>query len=487
MEQRISRMTDILWKDDGINGALDYAGQISWIMFLKFLNDYELSKYNASLLTGEEYDYILAQEYRWDVWACPKKDDGKLDTVNALGGADLMEFVNDKLFMYLKKFRELHIDNAKSVQYKIGEIFGELHNRVANGNTLREVLDIMDSIHFDNSSEMYQLSLAYESILKNMASGGSNSGEFYTPRALVKTIVDVVNPQVGEKVYDPACGTAGFLVEANEHMRQGNLSTDDLQKLKTDTFNGIEKTSLSFAMGIMNMILHGVDAPNIFKTNTLTKELSAIEEKDRFEVILANPPFGGQEREQIQNNFPIKSKATELLFLQHMMKSVKIGGRVGLVIPEGVLFQTNNAFKDVKKMLLEDYKLHTILSLPAGIFLPYSNVKTNVIFFDRSGGTTDIWYYEMNLAKKLTKNKPIRYEQFAEFLELQKTRALSDNSWIVKKEDIKEYDISAKNPTSAEVIEHKKPVEIIEIIENNTKEILDLVSEIKKIVPSFTS
>ncbi len=298
-------MTDILWKDDGINGALDYAGQISWIMFLKFLNDYELSKYKASLLTGEEYKYILDEEYRWSVWACPKKEDGKLDTINALGGADLMEFVNDKLFVYLKKFRELHIDNAKTVQYKIGEIFGELHNRVANGNTLREVLDIMDSIHFDNSSEMYQLSLAYETILKNMASGGSNSGEFYTPRALVKTIVDVVNPQVGEKVYDPACGTAGFLVEANEHMRQGNLSTDDLEKLKTDTFNGIEKTSLSFAMGIMNMILHGVDAPNIFKTNTLTKELSAIEEKDRFEVILANPPFGGQEREQIQNNFPI--------------------------------------------------------------------------------------------------------------------------------------------------------------------------------------
>jgi type I restriction enzyme M protein len=475
-------MTDILWKDDGISGALDYAGQISWIMFLKFLNDYESAKNDASLITGETYQYILEEKYRWDNWACPKKEDGKLDTINAKNGADLIEFINDDLFTYLKNFKQLHIDNAKSVQYKIGEIFGELQNKVANGNTLREVLDIMDGIHFDNSSEMYQLSLAYESILKNMASGGGNSGEFYTPRALVKAIVEIVAPKVGERVYDPACGTAGFLVEANEYMRKGTLSASDLEKLKTDTFNGIEKTSLSFAMGIMNMILHGVDAPNIYKTNTLTKELSSIEEKDRFEVILANPPFGGQEREQIQNNFPIQAKATELLFLQHMMKSVKIGGRVGLVIPEGVLFQTNNAFKEVKKMLLEDFNLHTILSLPAGIFLPYSGVKTNVIFFDRSSSTSDIWYYEINLEKKLTKNKPIQYEHFKEFLELQPKRELSDNSWIVNKNDIKDFDISAKNPNNSDDFEHTPPLELIENIKVNNQEINNLINEIEDIL-----
>ncbi len=232
----------------------------------------------------------------------------------------------------------------------------------------------------------------------------------------------------------------------------------------------------------MNMILHGVESPNISKTNTLTKDIRGLEEKDRYDCILANPPFGGKEKEQIQQNFPIKSNATELLFLQHMMNSLKLNGRCGVVIPEGVLFQTNNAFQSVKKDLLERFNIHTILSLPSGVFLPYSGVKTNVIFFDRNGSTSDIYYYEVNPPYKLTKNKPIIFDHFKEFLDGWKDRKLTENSWIVNINDIKDFDISAKNPNRVETIEHKSPIELVENIKDNNKEINDLMDEIESIL-----
>jgi type I restriction enzyme M protein len=333
------------------------------------------------------------------------------------------------------------------------------------------------------------MSLIYEKLLKNMGGSGT-SGEFYTPRPLIKTIVDVVNPKIGESIYDPAVGSCGFLIEAYNHIRyedvqsnkQRELSVEQLRFLNEDAFFGNEKTPLAYIMGVMNMILHGIEAPNIAKANTLTKDIRGIEEKERYDCILANPPFGGKENEQIQQNFPVKTNATELLFLQHMMKSLRLGGRCGVVIPEGVLFQTNNAFQSVKKELLERFNLHTILSLPSGVFLPYSGVKTNVLFFDRNGSTQDIYYYEVNPPYKLTKNKPIQYEHFKEFLASWETRELTENSWIVHVDDIKEYDISAKNPNKDESIEHKSPIELVENIKDNNKEINDLMDEIEEIL-----
>ncbi len=235
-------------------------------------------------------------------------------------------------------------------------------------------------------------------------------------------------------------------------------------------------------MGVMNMILHGIESPNISKSNTLTKDIRGLEEKDRFDCILANPPFGGKEKEQIQQNFPIKSNATELLFLQHMMNHLKLGGKCGVVIPEGVLFQTNNAFQSVKKDLLERFNIHTILSLPSGVFLPYSAVKTNVVFFDRAGSTNDIYYYEVNPPFKLTKNKPINIDHFAEFLDSWETRKITDNSWIVNVNDIKDFDISAKNLKKNDAIEHKSPIELVENIKLNNAEINDLMDEIETIL-----
>ncbi|MDD2356671.1 MAG: class I SAM-dependent DNA methyltransferase [Thiovulaceae bacterium] len=488
MESKINRITDILRRDDGISGAMHYTEQISWILFLKFLDDLEESKNEDAELDGEDYNYILDEKFRWNVWAVPKTN-GKIDLINAKSGEDLLEFVNKELFPYLKSFKSI-TENPKSIKYKIGAIFEFLDNRIANGHTLREILDIIDEMDFHNQSDLFQLSLIYEKLLKDMGSDGGNSGEFYTPRPLIKVITDVVNPKIGEKIYDPAVGSCGFLIEAYNHIRytdvkenkQRELSTEQLKFLSEDTFFGNEKTPLSYVMGVMNMILHGVESPNISKKNTLADNIRGLEEKDKYDVILANPPFGGKEKEQIQQNFPIKSNATELLFLQHMMNHLSLGGRCGVVIPEGVLFQTNNAFQAVKKDLLERFNVHTILSLPSGVFLPYSGVKTNVIFFDRNGSTSDIYYYEVNPSTKLTKNKPITMEHFKEFLESWENRVLTQNSWVLHASDIKEFDISAKNPNKNETIEHKSPIELVENIKLNNAEINDLMDEIEAIL-----
>ena len=488
MECKINRITDILRRDDGISGAMHYTEQISWVLFLKFLADLEESKAEDAELDGETYTYIIDEKYRWQNWAILKVD-GKKDLINSKSGDDLLDFVNKELFPYLKGFKSI-TENPKSIKYKIGAIFEFLDNRIANGHTLREVLDIIDEMDFHNQSDLFQLSLIYEKLLKDMGSDGGNSGEFYTPRPLIKVITDVVNPTIGQSIYDPAVGSCGFLIEAYNHIRytdvqnnkQRDLSTDQLKFLNEDTFFGNEKTPLSYVMGVMNMILHGIESPNIAKANTLTKDIRGLEEKDRFDCILANPPFGGKEKEQIQQNFPIKSNATELLFLQHMMTHLKLGGKCGVVIPEGVLFQTNNAFQSVKKDLLERFNVHTILSLPSGVFLPYSAVKTNVVFFDRVGSTNDIYYYEVNPPYKLTKNKPISIDHFAEFLDSWQDRKITENSWIVNVNDIKDFDISAKNPNKNETIEHKSPIELVENIKLNNAEINDLMDEIETIL-----
>jgi len=488
LESKINRITDILRRDDGISGAMHYTEQISWVLFLKFLNDLEESKAEDAELDGKEYSFVLEEKYRWQNWAVLKVD-GKIDLINSKSGDDLLEFVNIELFPYLKSFKNI-TENPKSIKYKIGAIFEYLDNRIANGHTLREVLDIIDAMDFHNQSDLFQLSLIYEKLLKDMGSDGGNSGEFYTPRPLIKVMVDVVDPHIGDKIYDPAAGSCGFLIEAYNHIRyeeiksnkQRELSTENLRFLNEDTFFGNEKTPLSYVMGVMNMILHAIESPNISKTNTLTRDIRGLEEKDRYNVILANPPFGGKEKEQIQQNFPIKSNATELLFLQHMMNHLKLGGKCGVVIPEGVLFQTNNAFQSVKKDLLERFNVHTILSLPSGVFLPYSAVKTNVVFFDRAGSTQDIYYYEVNPPYKLTKNKPINNDHFTEFLESWKDRRITENSWIVNVKTIKDFDISAKNPNKNDAIEHKSPIELVENIKLNNAEINDLMDEIETIL-----
>ncbi len=485
LQQKIDRITDILRRDDGISGAMHYTEQTSWILFLKFLDDYETEKADEAILSGQDYTPVLDAEHRWSSWACPRTTGGRLDLQRARTGDDLRDYVNNKLFPYLKSFQSSLTADPRSFSYKIGAIFEYLDNKIASGHTLREVLDIIDTLNFQSESELFELSQVYERLLQNMGDAGGYAGEFYTPRAVIRALVKVVNPQPGQTIYDAAAGSCGFLVEAFEHLKRQRkkLSTTQWEYIQQDTFFGFEKTSLAYVMGMMNMILHGIESPNLFRKNTLTQNIRDIQEKDRFDIILANPPFGGKEKAQIQQNFPIQSNATELLFLQHFMKSLKKGGRAAIVVPEGVLFQTSTAFTQVKEELLEYYNLHTILSLPAGVFLPYSGVKTNVLFFDRTGGTTEVWYYECEPKQKLTKNKPITDDHLAEFVELYPKRTTTDHSWTVPIAKLKEdFDLSAKNPASQSEVEHLKPQDILHKIHRKNKEVAVLLGEIETLL-----
>lgn len=485
LQARIDRITDILRRDDGISGAMHYTEQISWILFLKYLHDYEETKASDALIDGKQYKYIIDTKYRWDSWAYPLKEDGTYDLKGAMGGDDLIQFVNNELFPYLQSFKS-NLLEVKSVKYKIGAVFEFINNRIASGHTLREVIENIADLSFQSQEDLFELSIIYENLLKGMGSDGGNSGEFYTPRPVIKAMVEVVEPTVKDTIYDGAVGSAGFLIQAYDYVMQKKTeyNTTQLKHIKEGMFFGNEKTPLAYVMGVMNLILHGIESPNIYKQNTLTQNIRDFQEKDRYSVILANPPFGGKEKKEVQNNFPVESSATELLFLQHFMKKLALNGKAAIIIPEGVLFQSNNAFTAVKQDLLDNFNLHTILSLPAGVFLPYSGVKTNVIFFERKGGTQDIWYYEINLEKKLTKNKPIQYEHLTEFVQLYKERSVTENSWLVTADEIRErnYDLSAKNPAKQKEIIHQAPAEILTEIQANDKTINTLLAEIENLI-----
>ncbi len=485
LQQKIDRITDILRRDDGISGAMHYTEQTSWILFLKFLDDYEAEKAEEAILSGTDYTPVLDEKHRWSSWACPRTSAGRLDLQQARTGDDLRDYVNKELFPYLKSFQSKSNADPRSFSYKIGAIFEYLDNKIASGHTLREVLDIIDTLNFQSESELFELSQVYERLLQNMGDAGGYAGEFYTPRAVIRAIVKVTDPQPGQTIYDAAAGSCGFLVEAFEHLKRQrhNLSTTQWEHIQRDTFFGFEKTSLAYVMGMMNMILHGIEAPNLFRKNTLTQNIRDIQEKDRFAIILANPPFGGKEKSQIQQNFPIQSNATELLFLQHFMKSLKKGGKAAIVVPEGVLFQTSSAFTQVKAELLEYYNLHTILSLPVGVFLPYSGVKTNVLFFDRGGGSTEVWYYECEPEQKLTKNKPITDGHLAEFVEMFQKRPTSNHSWTVPVAQLKEdFDLSAKNPAKQNDTQHLAPKDILQKIYQKNEEVAVLLGEIETLL-----
>ena len=391
---------------------------------------------------------------------------------------DIKDFVNKELFPYLKSFKNINED-YHSMKYKIWEIFSFIENRIDSGHSLKEIVEIIDSLSFQKQEDLFELSKIYEDLLVGMGNDGWNSWEFYTPRSIIKIIVEIIKPEIWQIVYDPASWSCGFLIEAFNFMRKQVKNDKELDFLNNQTFFGNEKTPLAYIMWVMNMILHGISNPNINKKNTLTTDIRSIQEKDKFDVILANPPFWWKEKDVIQQNFPIKTNATEMLFLQHITRSLKKSGKAAIVVPEWVLFNTSNAFVEIKKELLEDFNLHSIISLPAWVFLPYSWVKTNIIFFDREGKTTDIWYYEIDLWRKLTKNKPLLYDEIKQIPELLQKGEISENSWTVKVEDLKNFDLSAKNPNKIKEEIIRNPQEIISEIEKNNLEITKLVSELK--------
>ena len=293
-EQAFKSIDNVLRKEAGCTTELDYTEQSSWLLFLKYLDGLEGELADRAALDNKKYTFILDKPHRWESWAAPKSKDGKLDHNTALTGDDLRDFVNQKLFPYLHGFKQ-RASGPNTIEYKIGEIFGEIKNKIQSGYNLREIIDHIDELRFGSQTEKHELSNLYEAKIKNMGNAGRNGGEYYTPRPLIRAIVQVVKPKIGERIYDGAVGSAGFLCEAFNYLRSGkSLTTKDLDTLQTRTFYGKEKKSLAYVIAIMNMILHGIEAPNIIHTNTLTENLADIQEKDRYDVVLANPPFGGQ-------------------------------------------------------------------------------------------------------------------------------------------------------------------------------------------------
>lgn len=482
-EQVFKNVDDILWKDAGCSSELDYVEQTSWVLFLKYLDDLEKDRKAKAELSGKKYQEIITGQFKWDAWAAPKTKDGKLDHHKAMNGDDLRDFVDLKLFPYLKKFKK-DASSPNTLEYKIGEIFSELRNKLQNGYNLRSVIDHIDQLRFRTHAEKHEMSHLYEDKIKNMGNAGRNGGEYYTPRPLITTIVKVVAPEIGDTIYDGACGSAGFLVEAFDYLRNSKkLNTKDIETLQTKTFYGKEKKSLAYIIGTMNMILHGVEAPNIIHTNTLGENINDIQEKDRYKVVLANPPFGGKERAEVQQNFPIKTSETASLFAQHFIKILKAGGKAGIVIKNTFLSNTDNGSIAIRKHLLESCNLHTILDLPGGAFTG-AGVKTIVLFFEKGTSTKKVWYYQLNLERNLGKTNPLNENDLADFVKLQATKKDSANSWTVKLADIdtKTFDLSVKNPNKKEENVLREPKQIVKEMRTLDKESEELLNSILELI-----
>lgn len=482
-ENIFKNIDDILRKDAGCSSELDYIEQTSWILFLKYIDDLEKARKVGAELSNKKYSPIISGKYRWNEWATPKSKDGKIDYNLALTGDDLKLFVNNELFPYLSKFKSNAI-SPNTLEYKIGEIFGEISNKLQSGYNLREILELVDLLKFQTSAEIHEMSHLYEDKIKNMGNAGRNGGEYYTPRPLIKAIIKVVNPKIGQTIYDGAAGSAGFLCEAFAYLTKSKqLTTSEVATLQKKTFYGKEKKSLAYIIGTMNMILHGIDAPNLIHTNTLGENIADIQEKNRYDIVLANPPFGGKERAEVQQNFPIKTGETAYLFLQHFMKILRAGGSAGVVIKNTFLSNTDNASVALRRELLENFNLHTILDCPGRTFQG-AGVKTVVLFFKKGEPTKKIWYYQLKPGRNMGKTNPLNDKDLEEFIDLQKKFNDSDLSWSIDTSLINKdtWDLSVKNPNVNDEVIHKRPEELIRELEEIDKENNEILNRIKSLL-----
>lgn len=479
---------DIMRKDKGLNGDLDRLPMLTWIMFLKFLDDMEQVREAEAALGGKRFRPAIEPPYRWRDWAAQ---------ADGITGDALVAFIqNDEavrpdgskgpgLFAYLRSLTGTNGGDRRDV---IRAVFTGTVNRMLNGYLLRDVVNKIESIHFTSSEEISTLGHLYESMLKEMRDAAGDSGEFYTPRPLVKFIVAVVNPRLGETVLDPACGTGGFLVESFEHLKKQCKTTEDHCRLQRDTLFGVEAKPLPYLLCQMNLLLHGAEAPNIDPLNALRFPLREIGDKDRVDIILTNPPFGGEEERGILGNFPDDKKTTEtaLLFLQLIMRKLRRQpkpGRAAVVVPNGTLFGDGICAR-IKEELLKDFNLHTVLRLPNGVFAPYTSIPTNVLFFDRSGPTGDVWYFEHPLPegrKNYTKTMPLQFDEFRDCMTWWKKREEDDRAWKVSARELLDgnCNLDRKNPRIKEDFEHLPPEQLADDILKKEQRIAELMAEIK--------
>jgi len=454
----IKSARQIMRKDKGLNGDLDRLPLFTWILFLKFLDDMELAGEQEAKLAGKKYTPVITAPYRWRDWAAQPE---------GITGNELLKFISQDettrpdgtkgpgLFAYL---RALSSESGKARQDVIANVFKGVSNRMESGYLLRDVINKVTGIHFTASEEMHTLSRLYENMLREMRDAAGDSGEFYTPRPVVKFMVDVTAPRLGETVLDPACGTGGFLVETYDHLAATCKSVGDRRVLQQSALFGQEAKPLPYMLVQMNLLLHGLEYPNIKYGNTLAQKVTEIGDGDRVDVILTNPPFGGEEERGILGNFPADKQTAEtaLLFLQYIMRKLRrpvrgqTPGRAAVVVPNGTLFGDGVCAK-IKEELLKEYNLHTIVCLPEGTFAPYTDIPANLLFFDRSGPTKTIWYYQVALPegrKKFTKTMPMQVEDMATCRDwfTAKKRIPTDQAWPVDFATLREQAVAAATP-----------------------------------------
>ena len=494
----IKSARDIMRKDKGLNGDLDRLPMLTWIMFLKFLDDMEQIREAEAELEGMKFKPAIESPYRWRDWAA--KEDG-------ITGDELIAFINNDeavrpdgsrdagLFAYLRNLQGANGGDRRDV---IATVFKNTINRMVNGYLLRDIINKVNGIHFTASEEIHTLSHLYESMLKEMRDAAGDSGEFYTPRPVIRFMVDVLDPKLGEVVLDPACGTGGFLVETFEHLKKQSEKAEDFDVLQKDSIFGGDAKSLPYLLCQMNLLFHGLEYPQIDPGNSLRVPLREIGDKDRVDVILTNPPFGGEEEKGILSNFPEDKQTSEtaLLFLQLIMRKLrrdvggKSGGRCGIVVPNGTLFGDGVCAR-IKKELVEDFNLHTIVRLPNGVFAPYTSIPTNLLFFERDGPTKEIWYYELPLPegrKQYTKTKPLQFEDFSQVIRWWNDRKENEYTWKVPVEKIVEsgYNLDVKNPNGKVDFEHLPPEQLTEDILEKELRIVEIMQEIKQVLAEGT-
>jgi len=486
---------DIMRKDKGLNGDLDRLPMLTWIMFLKFLDDLELQREQDAKLAGRKFRPAIEPPYRWRDWAANPQ---------GVTGDELLAFMNQDecmrpdgqrgpgLFANLRSLTSSNGDDRREV---IARVFVGVENRMRSGYLLRDVVNKVAGIHFTSSEELHTLGALYESLLREMRDAAGDSGEFYTPRAVVRFMVAVTDPRLGEIVLDPACGTGGFLVEAFSHLSKQVKTVGDRRVLQERSLLGCEAKPLPYLLSQMNLLLHGLDSPQIDPGNALRHKLTEIGERDRVGVILTNPPFGGEEERGIQGNFPEDKQTAEtaLLFLQLIMRKLRRqpksgypASRAAVVVPTGTLYGDGVCAR-VKDELLRDFNLHTIVRLPQGVFAPYTPIPTNLLFFDRSAPTKDVWYYEQPLPegrKSYSKTAPMQFEEFATCLEWWKRREESEQAWKVPVEELlaTACNLDRKNPRGSNDITHLPPEQLVASILEKEGRIAEIMGNIRKLL-----
>lgn len=487
----IKSARDIMRKDRGLSGDLDRLPMLTWVLFLKFLDDQEQERADEALLAGKLFFPAIEPPYRWRDWAA--QDDG-------ITGDELIAFINNDvavrpdakrgpgLFAYLRGLVSGVAGDRRDV---IATVFRGVTNRMISGYLLRDVVNKVNAIHFTSRDEIHTLGHLYETLLREMRDAAGDSGEFYTPRAVVQFMVQAVSPRLGETVLDPACGTGGFLAEAFSHLRAQCKTVEDTRLVQTGTLFGCEAKPLPYLLGQMNLLLHGLEAPHIDFGNALRVRLGEIGDRERVDIILTNPPFGGEEERGIQDNFPADKRTSEtaLLFLQLIMRKLRRQpkpGRAGIVVPNGTLFGDGVAAR-IKEELLREFNLHTIVRLPNGVFAPYTSIPTNLLFFDRSGPTREVWYYEQPMPegrKQYTKTNPLRFEDFADCLDWWGHREENERAWRVSAQTLlaNGCNLDQKNPRAKQDIEHLPPEELAESILRKEQHIAEIVADIKRVL-----